>query len=145
MSVPERWLEALRDFLQRETGFLIPAGRWAFLAPRFLARLEGRGFTTIHDYLRYLKGDPRGRTELEELLVLLTVRKTSFFRNPASYLALTHEVLPRLARGRSPGTPVCLWSAGCSTGEEPYSLAMVARDVLSPLGHSSYVLATDIV
>lgn len=86
-----------------------------------------------------------GRNELEELFGLLTVRTTSFFRNPASYDALAQEVLPTLARGSNASHPISIWSAGCSTGEEPHSIAMVAEATLGNLGRDYYVLATDIV
>jgi chemotaxis protein methyltransferase CheR len=86
-----------------------------------------------------------GRNELEELFGLLTVRTTSFFRNPASYDALAQEVLPALSQGSNHSHPISIWSAGCSTGEEPHSIAMVAEATLSGLGRDYYVLGTDIV
>ncbi|RMG13892.1 MAG: methyltransferase domain-containing protein [Planctomycetota bacterium] len=134
-----------RDFLQRRTGFAIPEGRWRFLAPRFFARLEGRGFSSVRSYLHYLESDRLGRTELEDIFSLLTVRKTSFFRNPNSYQALADEVLPRLDRERPRDAPLALWSAGCATGEEPYTMAMVCRATFERSGRPCYVLATDIV
>ncbi|MGE0707981.1 MAG: CheR family methyltransferase [Planctomycetota bacterium] len=133
----------LRRFLEASTGFQIPEDRWGFLEGRFLARLEGRGFSGVAGYVDYLRHDPVGRNELEELFSLLTVRKTSFFRNPSSFDALAQEVLPKLA-ARGAGT-LSVWSAGCSTGEEPYSIAMVAETVLGGLGRGFYVLASDIV
>lgn len=137
--------QAFRAFLQRRTGFEIPDDRWRFLAPRFLSRLAERGFDDVAAYLRYLDEHHRGRTELEEIFNILTVRKTSFFRNPASYAALEQHVLPRLLEGRPAGLPLSVWSAGCASGEEPYSIAMVCEGVLGPLQRSHYVLGTDIV
>jgi len=131
--------------LERSTGFAIPSDRWAFLAKGFLERIASRGFKNVGAYLDYLRRDPMGRNELEELFGLLTVRTTSFFRNPASYDALAQEVLPTLARGSNHSHPISIWSAGCSTGEEPYSIAMVAEATLGNLGRDYYVLATDIV
>ncbi|MBL4849454.1 MAG: tetratricopeptide repeat protein [Planctomycetes bacterium] len=137
--------QQLRAFLERSTGFSIPKDRWAFLAEGFLVRIRERGFGEVGAYLDYLRRDPMGRNELEELFSLLTVRTTSFFRNPASYDALAQEVLPILARETIPGQPISIWSAGCSTGEEPYSIAMVAEATLGHLGRGYYVLASDIV
>lgn len=137
--------EAFRAFLQRRTGFVMPEDRWRFLAPRFLARLGDRGFADVLAFVRYLEHDPRGRTELEEIYNILTVRKTSFFRNPGTFTALGREVLPRLLSGRSSRLPISLWSAGCSTGEEAHSLAMVAEAALGPHEQPYHVLATDIV
>ena len=91
---------AFRAFLQRRTGFVMPEDRWRFLAPRFLSRLADRGFAGVEPFVRYLEHDPRGRTELEEIFNVLTVRKTSFFRNPGCFLALERDILPRLVAGR---------------------------------------------
>lgn len=137
--------QELRRFLERSTGFDIPGDRWAFLAKGFLSRIQTRGFKNVAAYLDYLRRDPMGRNELEELFGLLTVRTTSFFRNSASYDALAQEVLPTLAGGLNRSHPISIWSAGCSTGEEPYSIAMVAEAALAGLGRDYYVLATDIV
>ena len=137
--------QLLRSFLERSTGFSIPADRWTFLATTFLERISQRGFRDVEAYLDYLRHDPLGRNELEELFGLLTVRTTSFFRNPSSYDAFAQEVLPSLVREGHPGQPLSIWSAGCSTGEEPYSIAMVADAALTPAGRDYYVLATDIV
>lgn len=136
--------ELFRAFLQRRTGFVMPEDRWRFLAPRFLGRLAERGFRDVAVFVRYLEHDPRGRTELEEIYNVLTVRKTSFFRNPGTFAALEREVLPRLLTERRSRLPVSLWSAGCSTGEEAYSLAMVASQVLGAGEQGFHVLATDI-
>lgn len=137
---------AFRAFLQRRTGFVMPEDRWRFLAPRFLGRLRDRGFRDVEAFVRYLEHDPRGRTELEEIYNILTVRKTSFFRNPSTFAALERAVLPPLAASRRSGAwPVSIWSAGCSTGEEAYSIAMVATQVLGAGDPSFHVLATDIV
>lgn len=136
--------EVLREFLERRTGFAIPADRWEFLAPRFLGRLSARGFRSVTDYVRYLEHDPLGPTELDELFCALTVRKTAFFRNRGCFAALA-GVLPELCRARSTARPVAMWSAGCATGEETWSMAMVARAALPEDGPSYYLLGTDIV
>ena len=134
----------LRAFLERRTGFAIPADRWEFLAPRFLARLAGRGFESVAAYVRHLEHDPHGPAELEELFCALTVRKTGFFRNRAVFEALS-GLIPELCRARSPDRPVAMWSAGCASGEETWSLAMVAKSALPPSGPGAYILGTDIV
>jgi chemotaxis protein methyltransferase CheR len=92
-----------------------------------------------------LRGDPFGRHELEELLEIFTVRKTSFFRNPATFDVLVREILPPLLTRGKGLPPPSLWSAGCSTGEEPYSIAMAARALAPNLSRPAYILATDIV
>ena len=138
----------LRGFLELHTGFRIPDDRWAFLEQRFLPRIAARGFDAVEDYVRYLGEDERGEAELAELLSLLTVRKTSFFRNRACFDALRQVVLPQVVRERPRGQTLSAWSAGCATGEETYSLAMAVCGALTADGHERpppYVLGTDIV
>ncbi len=73
-------------------------------------------------YVERLAADP---SALDDLLVELTIGETYFFRNPEHFHFVRHQVLPELARHRSPGHVVRAWSAGCASGEEPYSLAVL--------------------
>ncbi|QRO02374.1 protein-glutamate O-methyltransferase CheR [Archangium violaceum] len=73
-------------------------------------------------YLERLAADP---SALDDLLVELTIGETYFFRNPEHFQFVRHQVLPELARHRRPGHVVRAWSAGCASGEEPYSLAVL--------------------
>ena len=139
----------LRAFLEQHTGFRVPEDRWQFLAARFLPRIEARGFDEVADYVNYLDRDEQGARELDELLGLLTVRKTSFFRNAACFKALRMTVLPQLVADAGGQRALSAWSAGCASGEETYSLAMVVCAALDkderPDGPAPYVLGTDIV
>src|SRR5262249_12022621 len=116
------------------------------IAPGLLARVALRGFASEDSYVRYLKEDMFGKHELEEVLSIFTVRKTNFFRNPATFGALARDVLPPIVEARArAGVPLAIWSAGCSTGEEPYSIAMIVRSLAPSSPRPSYILATDIV
>ena len=137
--------EPLREYLETVTGFAVPEDRWRTIVPRLLQRVARRGFPDTASYLAHLQKDPFGRHELEELLEVFTVRKTSFFRNPATFEVLVREILPPLLSRGKGSPPPSLWSAGCSTGEEPYSIAMAARFVAPHLPRPCYILATDIV
>jgi chemotaxis protein methyltransferase CheR len=148
VTAPLPILEAqpLREYLESVTGFSVPEDRWRNIAPRLLQRVALRDFVDTTAYVTYLKADPFGRHELEELLEIFTVRKTSFFRNPATFDVLAQELLPRLLAARSKGSPPpAIWSAGCSTGEEPYTIAMIARGLAPNEPRPCYILATDIV
>lgn len=95
-----------------------------------------------HDYLALLRSDG-GDEELRRLLPLVTVGKTSFFRDERQFAALS-ALLPELTRRpRSGGPPVAIWSAGCATGEEPYSIAMAAAEAGARPGEVE-ILATDV-
>lgn len=102
-------------------------------------RMQKSGFDSPHAYYIHLTADPERETEFRELLNLLTINHTYFFRNEPQFAALKEKVLPGLidlkmqqafARpgGARPGLRI--WSAGCSTGEEPYTLAMVLREAV---------------
>jgi chemotaxis protein methyltransferase CheR len=98
------------------------------LQARLRSRLQARGyasFTQFHE--RVLKVDPSGwGTQL--LIDLSTVNHTAFFREPGHFTFMAEKVAAWLKE--SPGTPVRLWSAGCSSGQEPYSMAMVLAEAL---------------
>jgi type IV pilus assembly protein PilK len=79
-------------------------------------------------YYQRLAGQPDGGAEWDALIERLTNHETQFFRHPPSFDALRAHILPDLRAARGPGGRLSFWSAGCSTGQEAYSLAMVARD-----------------
>jgi chemotaxis protein methyltransferase CheR len=115
---------------------------------------ETRG--EIDAYFHYLSsGTPQSRAEMDRLLNLLTVGETHFFRNEAQFSALAKEVLPALITrkrelaaglGIAPAMPqLRIWSAGCATGEEPYSLAILLYELIPDINQwQLLILATDI-
>jgi len=138
--------QPLREYLESVTGFSVPEDRWRTIAPRLLQRVALRNFVNTRAYVRHLQEDAFGRHELEELLEVFTIRKTSFFRNPATFDVLAREIIPPLLAARGKGQPPpAIWSAGCATGEEPYSIAMIARALAPNEPRPCYILATDIV
>ena len=93
-------------------------------------RMEATRASSPAEYLATLSG-PGGAPERQQLIDVVTIQETHFFRNPPQIRALRQHVLPELIR-RSTGLnrPLTIWSAGCSTGEEPYSLAMLVRELM---------------
>jgi chemotaxis protein methyltransferase CheR len=99
---------------------------------------------TPADYLLHLKG-PDGKDELDHLIPLLTVGETYFFRNTSNFQALEHVILPRLISERKESRTLRIWSAGCSTGEEPYSIAILLDRILPDReSWDITILATDL-
>jgi two-component system CheB/CheR fusion protein len=99
---------------------------------------------TLHEYRDHLTSNP---AEMPELLKSIIMKVTEFFRDPEAFAFLKTEILPRLLeRGRERGNELRLWSAGCATGEEAFSLAMLVADVLGPDLHNWNVklFATDV-
>ena len=89
------------------------------LRRRIAVRMRARGVHTFADYGRVLDAEPG---EFDLLLDALTINVTRFFRNPETYAALRERVVPELV---ARAAPTAVWSAGCATGEEPYSLAIL--------------------
>ncbi len=110
-----------------------------YIKRRLLSRMRSTNAGTYPDYLYYLKGH---QTELEQLRNALTINVTEFFRDTEVYNAIRTAILPELFKQRK---RILLWSAGCSSGEEPYSLAMMFSDMMMTNKEISVqIIATDI-
>lgn len=133
----------VRDLLGRAAGLVFDDSRRDSLAYSLGERLVACGLASVDAYLSRLDGDG---DELQALLNAVTIQETHFFRNPPQFRALRQHVLPQLIRRAAAGSrQLRVWSAGCSTGEEPYSVAMLLRELLpSTEGWDVKVLATDV-
>lgn len=131
----------LSQLIQSHTGIRMPPAKRVMLESRLRKRLRELGFTSYRQYAeRVLGGDQR---ELVTMIDLVTTNKTDFFREPAHFTYLSTKVVPTLAERLPKGLRV--WSAACSTGEEPWTLAMVLSEVAESLrGFRFDILATDI-
>jgi chemotaxis protein methyltransferase CheR len=110
-----------------------------YIKRRLLSRMRSTNSASYEDYLTYLKANP---PELENLRNALTINVTEFFRDNDVYDSMKKEILPALFKERK---RLRIWCAGCSTGEEPYSLAMILADLMAQNpGISAQVFATDI-
>ena len=120
-------------------GIQLREGKEGLVRSRLAKRIRQLGLAGFESYLERVRGDASGR-ELAEMVDLLTTNKTSFYREAAHFDFLRERLLPALGPG-----PVRIWSAGCSSGEEPYTLAMVVRDVWPGSERRDVkILATDI-
>ena len=137
---------AVRDYLAAEAGLAFDESRRPGLAAVVSDRLMESGTPDVAAYLRSLAGTS-GVAERQRLLDAVTVQETHFFRNPPQVEALRRRVLPDLLR-RAAGRnrPLTIWSAGCSTGEEPYTLAMMLLELSPVIGARAPVriVATDV-
>ena len=104
-------------------GIQLREGKEGLVRSRLAKRMRQLGLPGFEAYLERVRRDDR---ELAEMVDLLTTNKTSFFRESAHFDFLRERLLPSLGPG-----PVRIWSAGCSSGEEPYTLAMVLRDTIA--------------
>src|SRR5690349_11426348 len=122
---PEMTLEVFRllpAMVHERCGSLIRGALKVVMAPRPSPRLEVLGFSDFGAYHRYLRYDPSRKAELEAAIEALTTNETYFFREPLQLRAFTEELLPVLHRRNLRQRRLRIWSAGCSTGEEPYTV-----------------------
>jgi two-component system CheB/CheR fusion protein len=119
--------EALLEFLKRSRGFDFTGYKRTSLERRFRRRMDAVGCTGFADYLDYLEVHPE---EYEHLFDTLLINVTEFFRDPPSWDHLRGDVLPELLDGRDGDEPIRVWSAGCATGQEAYTAAMILAEAL---------------
>ena len=143
MSTPQltrRQFEVIRDLVYDISGIDLRAGKEGLVQSRLSKRLRKLGLADYDDYLALVESDSSGE-ELSHLIDLLTTNKTSFFREAQHLDYLAERLLtPAFAERK----PVRIWSAGCSSGEEPYSIAMVAKQVPGGDRSDLRILATDL-
>jgi chemotaxis protein methyltransferase CheR len=133
----------LRELVHERTGIALSEGKREMLYGRLARRLRKLNLTSFGNYCDLVEQDASG--ELQELTNAITTNLTSFFREHHHFETLAGEALPQVEAARSGTRRIRLWSAGCSTGEEPYSLAIVVREMLAHLPEWDIkLLATDI-
>ncbi len=130
--------------LEERTGVVLNERRRAFLQTNLSARMRELGVIDYATYYRQVTDGPRGAVEWSTLLDRLTVQETRFFRHRASFDVLESYLRERLQQGLI--KPLGLWSVGCSSGEESYSMAISAAEVLRDTERPDYfgVTGTDI-
>lgn len=137
---PEQF-DAVSRLMYDTAGIHLPPGKEMLVQGRLGKRVRALNLSGFDEYFARLEADVTGE-ELSHLVDALTTNKTSFFRESDHFDHLRDEVLPRLRHRRA---PFRLWSAGCSSGEEPYTLAMVLREAWTgPELLDTRILATDL-
>lgn len=121
-----------QKLLVEESGLYFDKDRSDSLCLAICQRLQKRRYDSCREYYNLLKFRPEGRLEIRELLDLITIGETYFFRNEPQFDALMKFVLPEIIRKkmRSPDKSIRVWSAGCSKGDEAYSIAIAIMEVL---------------
>ena len=133
--------DIIRSFLHQTCGIKLHEGKESLVKSRLMKRLRVLGLSSFEKYIEYLKSDFSG-SERRAAIDALTTNKTSFFRENEHFTFLRSRIVPRLAAERR---QIRIWSAGCSSGEEPYSIAMALKEELSDIARRDVrILATDI-
>jgi chemotaxis protein methyltransferase CheR len=138
---------SLRDFIYAKSGIYFSESKQYFVENRLSKRIGELKLRSYGDYLSLLQGI-QGPAELKRLFVEITTNETSFWRNPPQIEAFQNIVLPEAAKAaRARGqSRLRIWSAACSSGEEPYTLAMICQDLKDSVlrGLGVEILGTDI-
>jgi len=141
-ALSDRDLRTLTRLIYHRAGITLHDGKKALVSARLQKRVRAGGFKSFAEYVKFVEADTEG-DEIVALLDAITTNHTSFFREEQHFQFLTERLIPTLRAAGRPGLKV--WSAACSSGEEPYTLAMTLLDGLTAeeVGQSR-ILASDL-
>ncbi|WIY27769.1 CheR family methyltransferase [Parasedimentitalea psychrophila] len=143
-SLSDQDFDAIAKFAHKNFGLALSSNKKPLVSSRLSRRLNKLKVQNFNKYLASLDA-PGGEGERSELLSLLTTNVTQFFRESHHFDTLRNDVLPPLIEKARSGGRVRLWSAGCSNGQEPYSIAMVLHKLCPEAGRLDIkILGTDI-
>ena len=144
VTVTDHELSEMRALIEQRSGILFDESRQRFFPPRVREHLENRKLSNGSELLRLMRSS---NVEYDRFLESLLTRETSFVRYPAIFRALEKKVLPEMHMKKFWENPRSLriWSAGCSSGEEPYTIAITIADTIEfAEAWNIHILATDI-
>lgn len=127
-SLSDQDFEAIAKFAYKHFGLAMSPSKKPLVSSRLSRKLRKQNIRVFKDYLARLEG-PGSEGERSELLSLLTTNVTQFFREPHHFETLRNDVLPPLIQQAKRGGRVRIWSAGCSIGQEPYTIAAVLHEL----------------
>lgn len=136
--------QMVRRIAKHEAGIFIPESKSTLVYSRVSRRVRESGMPSFHAYLSFAQS-PAGRAEMEKLICALTTNVTSFFRERPHFVHMEQNVMPGLESRLRSGGRGRIWSAACSTGQEPWSIAMsVMSSFPEAASYDMRILATDI-
>ncbi len=146
-AMTQEEFEMIRDFIHEKSGMFFAESKMYLVQNRLTRRMADLSIKTYRDYFYHVKYDSSQR-EFQQLMNIMTTNETSFYRNEPQLLSFGSEVLPLIMeqkeKARLPRT-IRIWSAGCSTGEEPYTLAMILLEHFRvKRGWTAEIIAHDI-
>ncbi len=145
LSISAHNFTRLCKLIYDEAGICLGPEKKTMLEARIKRRLKALDLTSYAEYCDYLFGRQGLKEEIVHLIDVVTTNKTDFFREPGHFNFLVDRALPEFVSRQDYGKQFLIWSAGCSTGEEPYTLAILLSEyALAHAGFRFRVLATDI-
>jgi chemotaxis protein methyltransferase CheR len=143
--ISARDFKRLCELIYSQAGICLGPEKKIMLESRVKRRLKALELTTYSEYCDYLFGHRGLKEEIVHLIDVVTTNKTDFFREAGHFNFLVEKVLPEFVSRHGNARPFLVWSAGCSTGEEPYTMAIVLSEyALAHPGFRFRILATDI-
>jgi len=131
LKITDQEFGNLRDFIYEQCGIYIADNRKYLLENRLGNRLKKLNLRNFDEYYNFLRYDAARNAELKKLFEVITTNETSFYRNPPQLQVFQEKVLTEVVEAaKSGGRKLRIWSAGCSTGEEPYTIAMIIHALL---------------
>jgi chemotaxis protein methyltransferase CheR len=134
----------IRELILKYCGVMLTDDQRAHTERRLRERLVALGLPDFRAYYRWLRFDPAGAAEIEDAAEAITTHETYFLREEYQLEAFRTEILPELYRTRSAARRLAIWSAGCSTGEEAYTLAMLLLEAGIPAGWDVRIYGSDL-
>lgn len=136
----------LRDSVYSHCGIFFDNDSKYLLEKRLAKRLSALNLSTFHDYYHFLKYNRKKDQEMMDIMDILTTNETYFFRESFQLKAFTDEIIPELIKSKntSGSHSLRIWSAGCSTGEEAYTIAMLLHGIKELRGWNIEIIGTDI-
>lgn len=129
-QVSDEKFKQIRDLIYEESGMYFADNKKYLLENRLSKRMEEVKLTSFDEYYYLLKYSPKRRVELSKLFDQVTINETSFFRNMPQLQVFEKEIIPEILKNNNSGSQkLRIWSAGCSSGQEPYTLAMILAKI----------------
>lgn len=142
MSLANDVFEFVRDHVRVESAIVLDHGKEYLVESRLLPVARQLGHTSVDEFVRQLQRT-RDPVLMRKVVEALTTNETSFYRDNDPFVTLRQTILPELAK-RRPNRQLRIWAAACSTGQEPYSIAMSVRETPELAGFKVDILGTDL-
>ncbi|MBW5396517.1 protein-glutamate O-methyltransferase CheR [Brachyspira pilosicoli] len=140
-GLTEEYLELFKEFIYNKSGIRFNLINQVILESRIESSMKERNIFNVGDYFHLVSTD---KQELKLFLDNITTNLTKFFRTESNFNLLKNKVLPIVLNNKKYSEPIYIWSSGCSTGEEPYSIAMTCLETPNLYRNNVKIYATDI-
>ncbi len=144
-ALADETFRKIRDLIVQKTGIYFHDNKRYLLEMKLARRIKEKGFSSYEGYFNALSSGLAREEEFRVLVDLIVTKETSFFRDHAQFEILKEHIIPGIMKKKSGCRSIKIWSSACSTGEEPYTVAMVMlEEGLLLKGWSVHILASDL-